>query len=255
MTEGVDAGREEFADHFSGYASAYAAFRPRYPSALYDWLASVAPGAELAWDVGTGNGQVAHGLVTRFARVLASDPSPQQLSHAPPHPRIRYLETKYASGLPDASVQLITVGQAIHWFELDAFFAESRRVLQPRGVVAAFAYAHSRVTPAIDALVRRYHDVTLAGYWAPEHHLIHAGYRTLAMPIAEIAAPSFELVEQWTLAQYTGFLRTWSSAQKLIAAGGEAHVLALESDLADAWGREPVRAVLWPLVLRAGPLR
>ena len=254
MTTPGGTGSADFADHFSGHASAYAVYRPRYPVALYDWLLTVSPGAQLAWDVGTGNGQVAHGLVTRFARVVATDPSAEQLSRAVPHPRIKFIETKYASGLAAASVQLITVGQAIHWFELDAFFAEAARVLQPRGVVAAFAYAHSRVTPEIDAHVRRFHDVTLAGYWAPEHHLIHAGYRTLALPIDEIAAPAFELCEQWTLAQYSGFLRTWSSVQKLIAAGGEAHVTSFEQELASAWGRESVRAVIWPLVLRAGPL-
>lgn len=251
-TEGVGGAR--FADHFSGHASAYAVYRPRYPAALFDWLASVSPGAELAWDAGTGNGQVAHSLVTRFARVVATDPSAQQLAHAVPHPRIKYLETKYSSGLGGASAQLITVGQAIHWFELDDFFAEVERVLQPRGVVAAFAYAHSRVTPDIDTLVRRLHDITLDGFWAPEHHLIHAGYRTLPMPINELAAPAFELCEQWSLAQYTGFLRTWSSVQKLIAAKGEAQVRSFEEELAAAWGREPSRAVIWPLVLRAGPL-
>jgi len=254
VTGAERAGAPGFADLFSGHASAYAVYRPRYPAALYDWLVSVSPGAQLAWDVGTGNGQVAHSLVTRFARVVATDPSAQQLSHAVPHARIKYVETKYSSGLADGSAQLITVGQAIHWFELGEFFSEARRVLQPRGVVAAFAYAHSRVTPAVDALVRRYHDVTLDGYWAPEHHLIHAGYRTLAMPIDELAAPAFELCEQWSLAQYTGFLRTWSSVQKLIAAGGEARVVGFEEELAAAWGREPVRAVIWPLVLRAGSL-
>ena len=126
-----------FADHFSGHASAYAAFRPRYPSALFEWLTSVAPGTELAWDVGTGNGQVAHGLVTRFARVVATDPSSAQIDQAAPHPRIKYAVTTYASGLAHASAQLVAVGQALHWFDLDPFFAEARRVLQPRGVVAA----------------------------------------------------------------------------------------------------------------------
>jgi SAM-dependent methyltransferase len=243
-----------FADHFSGHASQYAAFRPHYPAALYDWLSAVSPGTLLAWDVGTGNGQVAHGLVTRFARVVATDPSAQQLSHAAPHARIKYLQTTYDSQIANASAQLVTVGQALHWFDLSAFFAECRRVLVTGGIVAAFAYAHSRVTPEVDAIVRHYHDRTLDGFWAPEHHLIHAGYRTLAMPIAELTPPTFELCERWTLAQYTGFLRTWSSAQRLIAAGGEAKVIAFEAELAAAWGKEPVRPVIWPLVLRAGPL-
>jgi SAM-dependent methyltransferase len=243
-----------FADHFSGHAAQYAAYRPRYPAGLFDWLASVAPGRELAWDVGTGSGQVAHGLVTRFARVVATDPSSKQIEQAAPHPRIRYDITTYSSGLLEQSAQLVAVGQAIHWFDLEPFFAEARRVLQPRGVVAAFAYAHSRVEPEVDRWVREYHDVTLAGYWAPEHLLIHGGYRTLAMPIDELAAPAFELVEQWTLARYLGFLRTWSSVQRLIADGGEAKVLAFEEGLRERWGAVKVRPVLWPLVMRAGTL-
>ncbi len=252
MTDGAAAG---FADHFSGHASAYAVYRPRYPAALFDWLGSIAPRAELAWDAGTGNGQVAQSLATRFARVLATDPSAEQLSHAVPHARIKFLQTTYATQLPDASVALITVGQALHWFALEEFFDEARRVLVPGGIVAAFAYAHSRVTPEIDRLVRHYHDVTLNGYWAPEHHLIHAGYRTLAMPIEERDAPAFELCETWSLAQYLGFLRTWSSTQKLLAAGGESRVLAFEAEVTEAWGREGQRAVIWPLILRAGAMR
>jgi len=247
-------GGHTFADHFSGHASSYAAFRPRYPPALYEWLTALSPCAELAWDAGTGNGQVAHGLATRFARIVATDPSAQQLAHAVPHPRIKFECSTYSTSIADGAAQLVTVGQALHWFDLPAFFAEVRRVLQSRGIVAAFAYTHSRVTPEVDALVRAFHDDTVGPYWAPEHHLIHAGYRTLQLPIAELAAPAFEIVEQWTLEQYRGFLRTWSSVQRLIAAGGAARVLAFESELAERWGEATSRPVLWPLVLRVGTL-
>lgn len=250
----MTASRIDFADHFSGHASAYATYRPRYPAALYDWLSSSAPGTQLAWDVGTGNGQVAHGLVTRFARVVASDPSERQLAHAVAHPRIRYVCTAYDAPVPDGSVELVAVGQALHWFDLPTFFAEVRRVLRPGGVVAAFAYTHSRVSPEVDAVVRHFHDETVGPYWAREHHWIHAGYRTLDLPIAEVDPPAFEIVERWTLAQYAGFLRTWSSVQRLIAAGGEPAVLAFEAELAEVWGRVHERPVVWPLVMRAGTL-
>lgn len=243
-----------FADHFSGHALSYAVHRPRYPAALYDWLATAAGGAELAWDVGTGNGQVAQGLATRFARVVATDPSEEQLSHAVPHARIRYQRTTYQPDLPDASVDLVAVGQALHWFALEEFFGSVRRLLKPGGLFAAFAYAHSRVSPEIDALMRQYHDVTVGPFWAPEHHWIHAGYRTLDLPIAEIDAPPFEIVERWSCAQYLGFLRTWSSVQRLMRAEGDAKVLAFEAELMEAWGRQSERAVVWPLILRAGRL-
>lgn len=244
----------DFAALFSGHAAAYASFRPRYPLALYDWLARQSPGTAFAWDAGTGNGQVAVGLATRFARVVATDPSEEQLAQAEPHPRVTYAQGRYEPPVPEGTVQLITVGQALHWFDLPAFVATARRVLVPGGLVAAFAYAHSEVSGEVDQVVRQYHDVTLDAYWAPEHHLIHSGYRTLALPIVELAAPQFEISEEWTLAQYAGFLRTWSSTQRLIRADGEAKVLAFERDLAAAWGAQGTRPVRWPLVLRVGPL-
>ncbi len=244
----------DFAALFSGHAAAYAAFRPRYPVALYDWLSREAPGTALAWDAGTGNGQVAVGLATRFARVVATDPSAEQLAQAEPHPRVRYAQGRYEPPVPDGIVQLITVGQALHWFDLPAFIAGARRVLTPGGLIAAFAYAHSQVSSAVDQVVRHYHDVTVGPYWAPEHHLIHDGYRTLEFPIAELDAPAFEIAEEWTLAQYAGFLRTWSSVQRLIRAEGDGKVTAFEQGLAEAWGAEPRRTVRWPLVMRVGPL-
>lgn len=244
----------DFAALFSGHAAAYASFRPRYPLALYDWLAREAPGTAFGWDAGTGNGQVAIGLATRFARVVATDPSAEQLAQAEAHPRVTYAQGRYEPPVPDGLIQLITVGQAIHWFDLPAFIASARRVLCPGGLIAAFAYVHSEVTADVDLLVRHYHDVTVGAYWAPEHHLIHAEYRTLDLPIAERAAPPFEIAEEWTLAQYAGFLRTWSSTQRLIRAEGEAKVVAFERELAEAWGSERTRRVRWPMILRVGPL-
>jgi ubiquinone/menaquinone biosynthesis C-methylase UbiE len=199
-----------FADHFSAHAATYATYRPRYPLALFHWLAIVAPGTTQAWDAGTGNGQVALGLVTRFARVTATDASAEQVKNAIPHPRIAYSVAQYESGLPSGSAQLVTVGQALHWFDAVAFCREARRVLQPGGVLAAFAYVHSTISSEIDLVVRHHHSVTLGHYWPREHHYIHEEYRSIALPIDELVAPPLELTEEWTLAQYIGFLRSWS---------------------------------------------
>ncbi len=244
-----------FQDHFSAHAGTYAAYRPRYPLALFHWLAVVAPGTALAWDAGTGNGQVATGLVTRFAQVVATDASAEQIANAEAHTRITYRIAAYESGIADHAAQLVTVGQALHWFDAEAFCREVRRVLQPGGVLAAFAYTHSQVTPAIDLLVRHHHDVTLGHYWTAEHALIHDEYRTIALPMDELVAPPFEMHEDWTLAQYRGFLRSWSGTQRLIAARGEEPILAFERELASAWGGAPRRQVTWPLFLRVGEIR
>jgi SAM-dependent methyltransferase len=243
-----------FAHLFSGHASTYAAFRPTYPSALYDWLARLAPGDAQAWDVGTGNGQVAVALAERFAQVMATDPSDAQLRAATAHPRVTYRAATYDSALPDASVQLVTVGQALHWFDLAAFFAEVRRVLAPGGVFAAFAYVHSRVTAAVDVVTRQYHDVTCGPHWAPEHHRIREGYRSMALPIVEVEAPTFEIRTSMSLEQYLGYHRSWSATQRLLAAGGEPEVLAFERAVADVWDEAPAREVVWPMFVRAGTL-
>lgn len=248
-----DAGRH-FAHLFSGHASTYAAFRPTYPTSLFDWLVRMAPGRAQAWDVGTGNGQVAIALATRFDAVLATDPSDAQLAAAAPHARVTYRRATYYSGLTASSVQLVTVGQALHWFDLDAFFAELRRVLVPGGFFAAFAYVHSEVSSAVDAVTRQYHDITCAAHWAPEHHLIRAGYRSMSLPIAEVEAPPFEIRSAMSLEQYLGFHRSWSATQRLLKAGGEPDVLAFERAVADAWGDVPTREVVWPMFVRAGTL-
>lgn len=246
---------QAFADHFSAHAAEYAAYRPHYPPALFHWLSEIAPGTQLAWDAGTGNGQVAHGLVTRFARVVATDASAEQVANAPPHARIAYKVTSYESGITDGAAQLVTVGQALHWFDLEAFTAEVRRVLQPGGVLAAFAYGHNRVAPEIDEIVRHHHGVTLGEFWPREHWLIHEGYRSFELPIAELTPPPLELREEWTLEQFVGFLRTWSATQRLITARGEAEIIAFEAELARRWGGVARRAVNWPMVIRAGTVR
>ncbi len=249
-----DASRD-FADHFSAHAATYATYRPRYPQALFHWLAVVAPGTALAWDAGTGNGQVATGLVQRFARVVATDASPEQLARAVPHARIAYRVARYESGIAERSAQLVTVGQALHWFDVPAFSREARRVLQPGGVLAAFAYQHSMVSDAVDLVVRHHHDVTLGHYWPPERQHVVDGYRAIALPIDELVPPPLEMVEDWTLAQFTGYLRSWSATQRCLAARGEAPVAAFEAALAEAWGAVPRRTVTWPLVIRAGEIR
>ncbi len=251
-----EAARKDFAHLFSGHAATYAVYRPKYPAALYDWLAGLTPSTEQAWDVGTGNGQVAVGLTPHFARVMATDPSAEQLDNAEQHARVTYRRATYDSGLTDGSVGLVTVGQALHWFALDEFFAEVRRVLMPGGIFAAFAYVHSSVSPELDQVTRHYHDVTVWEHWAPEHHIIREGYRTLELPLQEVQAPALELRTEMNLQQYAGFFRTWSATQRLIKAGGEAQVLEFERLLAQVWGApERVRPVVWPMVMRVGTVR
>lgn len=79
-----------FTDLFSQQSDIYAQYRPHYPQQLFDYLASLTSGHELAWDCGTGNGQAAVCLAALYNQVLATDPSEQQLKHATQHPKVLY---------------------------------------------------------------------------------------------------------------------------------------------------------------------
>ncbi len=243
-----------FKDHFSGHASVYHAARPTYPDALFDWLAAQAPTRALAWDAGCGNGQASVTLASRFARIYASDPSAAQIANAEQRPNIEYhVEAAEQCGLADASADLVSVAQALHWFDLPRFYAQAHRVLKPGGLFAAWAYSDCHVTAPIDA-IKDYLYVDLTGpYWPPDRVHIDSGYRTLPFPFVEMTAPEFDMCANWTLAQFLAYLRSWSATQRYLIATGQDPVAQVESDLRHAWGDPAsLRAVRWNFHLRCG---
>ena len=245
----------QFKDHFSTQSAAYAKHRPRYPSALFEYLASVTTEHERAWDCATGNGQAALGLARCFTEVIATDASRQQLLSAAPHERIRYrVAAAEQSGLEPGSVDLITVAQALHWFDLEAFYTEVRRVLKGSGVLAVWAYNLLEISPEVDFLINEFYGETVGPYWPPERQLIEEGYRTIAFPFRELEPPPFLMEASWNLAELAGYLRTWSATRRFTEARGFDPVTDLTVKLLAAWGApaEEEKRVRWPLSLRVG---
>ena len=241
------------ATHFGAVAAEYARHRPTYPDALFAWLAGVAPARRHAWDCGTGNGQAAAALAGWFEHVTATDLSEGQLAQATPHPRITYrVAPAEASGLPDASCDLVTVAQALHWFDLVTFAREARRVLVPHGVVAAWSYGLFTCDPAIDPIVLElYHDV-VGAYWQAGREHVDTGYRDLPLPGTPLATPTFAMERHWTLAELTGYLGTWSAVERYRRARGADPLAIVATRLAAAWGDPAAaRTLRWPLVLKA----
>lgn len=244
-----------FKDHFSGHAGLYRDARPTYPDALFDWLVTQAPDRALAWDCGCGNGQASVAIARRFDRVVATDPSANQIAGAERRANIDYrVEPAERTSLTAASASLVTVAQALHWFDHDAFFAEVRRVLKPGGIVAAWAYSDCRTgDAAIDAVKDRLYVDLTGPYWPPERVHVDAGYTTLPFPFAEIAAPSFAMIAAWNVEQLLGYFRSWSATQRYIKANGDDPVASIEPDLRAAWGDAGrIREVHWQFHLRAG---
>lgn len=245
----------EFADHFSRLSARYAAFRPRYPEALFDAIARLIPRDEQVWDCATGTGQAAVPLAQRFRRVLATDASRQQIRSAAVHAGVRYLvSTAEAAPLADASVGLVTVGQALHWLDLPRFYAEVRRVLRPGGLFVAWTYGAQRVDGGpIDSVIGAFYEEVIGPWWPPERRWVEAGYRTIDFPFEEVTVESGPMVEDWGLAQLLGYVSTWSAVARCREETGRDPLLELETRLEPLWGDPAARRrVEWPIAVRAG---
>lgn len=192
-----------FKDHFSRQVADYAKFRPPYPRALFACITDYSPNDEVALDVATGNGQAAIALAEFFEKVIAVDASASQIASAPPNEQVEYrVAPAEATTLPAHSCDTITVAQALHWFELEAFYAEVRRVLKQRGVLAVWAYNELRISPEVDALVRRFHDEIVGPFWPPERKIVGRGYRALPFPFEELETPVFQIEVRWSLEHF-----------------------------------------------------
>jgi SAM-dependent methyltransferase len=248
-----------FHDHFSGVSRGYADFRPHYPSALFDYLATLVPRDCLVWDCAAGSGQATVDLAARFARVIGTDGSAEQLASAAWRANVEYyVALAEQSGLPDESVGLVTVAQALHWFAHERFFTEVRRVLKPGGLFAVWVYATNQVEGReVDALVQDYYSNIVGPYWPPERKMTEEGYRTIVLPFPEITpVPTFRMEVRWKLDQLLGYFSTWSATNRFIKATGRNPLGPLAERLANVWGDpNSPRLVVWPLTLRIGRKR
>jgi SAM-dependent methyltransferase len=242
-----------FRDHFSAGAAEYAAFRPHYPGALFDFLAESAPARNDAWDAGTGSGQAAVDLARLFANVIATDPSARQIERATPHPRVTYrVEPAERSSLEPSSMDLVTAAQAVHWFDRTRFWGEVRRVLRPRGVIAVWTYLLFEIAPPIDEIVRQFYGGIVGPYWPPERRLTEQRYQTIEFPFAEFDAPDFVIEQFMTLDDVAGYIRTWSATRSFMKHHQVDPVDDLVKELTRAWQSHQPRLARWPIAMRVG---
>jgi len=240
-------------DNFSIQSEDYARYRPGYPQTLLDFILDRVKERHCAWDCGTGNGQFAAMLAPHFDRVIATDISEAQLSRAPQLPNVQYLKAAAEEHLfDDARFDLVTVAQAIHWFDFDAFYTQVHRLLKPGGIIAVIGYDLVQIDPATDAVVSRLYHTVLKGFWDPERSYIDAHYTTVPFPFAELEAPAFEITCLWTRDEFMGYLHTWSAVQHFRKKQGSDPVALVESDLQLSWGNADRKKVRFPILLRLG---
>jgi SAM-dependent methyltransferase len=243
-----------FKDHFSRHAGDYARFRPSYPAALYDFLSKTVPLHELAWDCGTGSGQAALGLAEYFNHVIATDPSAEQIQNAVRHEKLSYaVAPAEQTVIPSRSVDLISVAQAVHWFEMERFYQEVQRVLKPDGILAIWCYGLSRINPAIDKVVQHYYTNIVGPYWPPERRYIDEKYQTVPFPFVELPTPAFYMKAEWDLNELIGYLHTWSATRRFQEKNEQDPLDIVRRLLVKTWGEPQTRrTVRWPLYLRIG---
>lgn len=241
-----------FSDHFSSHAAGYASFRPRYPDALGDYLASLVPSRSLALEFGCGSGQFTELLAARFARVIALDASAEQIAAAPRRGNVELRVGRAEDGIAERGVaDLVVVAQAAHWFDLDRFHRKVEEAARPGTIVALISYGRIVLEDdVLRAIVDGFYDGDLKGHWPAERRAVEEGYRSLPFPFAEITAPPFAIEAEWTAKSLLGYVDTWSAMRSLERAGGRDRFERLAAEIT-ARAKGPIRS-RFPLALRLG---
>ncbi|ESQ52857.1 hypothetical protein EUTSA_v10017081mg [Eutrema salsugineum] len=258
---------------FIKQAEQYAAARPNYPIKLFEFIASKTPCHDLAWDVGAGSGQASRSLAGIYKKVIATDTSSKQLEFAAKLPNIRYEVTPPVMSsseieqlvAAESSVDLVTVAQALHWFDLTTFYSNVKHVLKkPDGVIAAWCYTNPVVNAAVDEVFRRFYEERLGPYWDKARRLVEDGYRGIEFPFEKIMDDEstesqrfpvrFVAEREMGVEDYLTYLRSSSAYQTAKEKGLELLTEEMEGEFAGSWKKdgEEKKVVRFPIYLLIG---
>lgn len=238
-------------DNFSSNAAQYAQFRPRYPLELFDFILKKTIGREVAWDCATGSGQVAAGLAEHFGYIEASDISLPQIQQAYQASNIHYtLQPAEETVFPNDHFDLLTVGQAVHWFEFDSFYKEARRTLKPAGTIAIIGYGLLRGNKETNRVIDYFYRNIIGDYWDPERRYLDEAYATIPFPFDETKTPVFQSRFKWSFSRLEGYLKTWSAVKHYRKRNGDDPVDEIRGKLKKAFGE--VGEITFPILLRVG---
>jgi len=248
-----------FIDNFSTQSKEYSFSRPTYPESLFEFLSTVTPQKNLAWDCATGNGQAAIGLSKYFKKVIASDASKNQIRHGFQRENIDYkLFPAENAELDNDSVDIVTVAQALHWFDFDKFYCNVKRVGKKDGIIAVWSYDMHKINPQIDKVTDRL-DVDgeiLGSYWDKETKYVKEKYKTIVFPFREISAPAFKTTLYWNLHQLWDYMKTWSSVKKYYSENKRDPLDLVKPEVKTLWGNVlDKKEVTWNINIRAGIIK
>lgn len=130
-------------ERFTGRVESYRRYRPRYPAEIAGLLrrdCGLQDGAAVV-DVAAGTGLLSEIFLAAGFVVTAVEPNAEMRAACSElkrsYPELRVLEgTAEETGLAGSAADLITVAQAMHWFDLERTRREFARILKPGGYCA-----------------------------------------------------------------------------------------------------------------------
>lgn len=244
-----------YIDHFNDASDKYASFRPDYPKALFDFLSTLVGTRARVWDCGTGNGQAALSLAKQFQEVLATDINLKQLDMAPQKNNLQFVCCS-AEKTPflDKTFDLITIAQALHWFDLESFYTEVRRVAKPSSIIAAWCYSLGTINAKVDPVVRTlYVDILGDEYWPKERRYIDEHYHTILFPFKKRQTPEFMIEKKLDFFSLVGYLNTWSALKEYQKRQHKNPIELIYDKLLSAWGEPKIELLMrWHIHLLVG---
>ncbi len=247
----------EVKDHFSGVSQGYKKYRPKYPMELYDEILRLVKDRNACWDCATGNGQAALELSKYFDYVYATDVSQNQLAEAQQRENIKYsIQRAEKTDFVDDQFDLITVAQAIHWFDLQAFENEVQRVIKPNGILAFWAYGLMKIDSQIDDVIDDFYVHKIGVYWNVERKHVDEEYQSINLGFEKIKSDgNFAITVEWSVRELEGYLNTWSSVKNYRQINNHNPVDEFIDLLRSQWTPNTKKRISFPVFLKTARVR
>jgi len=206
----------EYIKHFNQESEKYLYYRPDYPQNLFTYLSTLANSDEYVWDCGTGNGQAALALTKHFAGIIATDINFAQLAVGLQDEKVHYVCClAEQTPIPANSISLITVAQALHWFNFPDFYQEVRRVAKPDAFIAAWCYSLGKLNSELDPIINKLYQGILGDeFWPKQRHFIDEQFQTIPFPFQKMTVPTFLIEKKMNFFALIGYLNTWSAVKE-----------------------------------------
>lgn len=238
---------------FSEDSESYNLSRPVYPEALYEFLTELCKTRNRAWDSACGNGQVSQHLINYFNEIQATDISENQIKHAFKHEKINYtIQKSESTNFPDSYFDLICVAEAIHWFDIPAYYSEVRRTLNNDGIFACWGYNNLRTESSINAIVKDTIMKEIIPYASSKTKMLREKYETINFPFEKIETPQLEMDIYWDMKQFIDYIRTWSAFKLYAAENSDEIIYSLEEKLSLIWKSNEKKKVKMDFFIQVG---